>query len=135
MTRRSLDRLIAICEHPSFGPSIRRIHITSGRIHPGYIAEVASKVAGLLANDSRTQEQVVTSKLTLQRCLSRSVREHELDTSGKATELLARAFTALETYNTAVTLHISSGVWTNWDVDHDTLHLDCDGYDGGGTFP
>ncbi|KAI5247381.1 hypothetical protein E4T42_05998 [Aureobasidium subglaciale] len=106
------------------------IHITSGRIHPGFVAELASETASLLSNNNRTQEQAVAAKVTLQRCLKRSVDEYELGKSGAATDLISQAFTALQTYRTSVALHISSGTWTDWDLDHDTILLDWDGYDG-----
>ncbi|THY84122.1 hypothetical protein D6C93_08639 [Aureobasidium pullulans] len=66
-------------------------------------------------------EQHADAKVVLQCAFNRSMKESRMETSGKATELLSRAFAAVKIYNTSVTLQVTSNPWADWEP---VRHLD-----------
>ncbi|THW76356.1 hypothetical protein D6D17_10454, partial [Aureobasidium pullulans] len=70
-------------------------------------------------------EQHADAKVVLQCAFNRSMKESRMETSGKATELLSRAFAAVKIYNTPVTLQVTSNPWADWEpVRHLDWHRD-----------
>ena len=105
MTAQSL--LVAICEHPVFGPAVRMIHVAFSRVHEDRVTWFEEERNWLIKVNDTTDTIDGISKMhhKLQCCKRRRKAEVELQKSGKAVELLTRAFAALETYRT-VKLHL-----------------------------
>lgn len=110
MTAQSLERLVAICEHPVFGPAVRMIHVTFSRVHEDRVTWFEEERNWLIkVNDTTdTIDEISRMHHKLQCCKRRRKAEVELEKSGKAVELLTRAFAALETYRTWPSLMICS---------------------------
>jgi hypothetical protein len=124
MTKACLERLIELCEHPSFGPGIRKIYINSGRMTQGHIQSLVIKLNRLIDDYDPGSEQMARVELLTQRCKDRYNDEHTLTDEGRAAELLTQAFYALETWGHDVELAILPRVYTNDNTIF--LDLDCD---------
>lgn len=125
MTRPSLDRLVAVCEHPLFGSRIQKLHIVAGRINPEFVEYLTYTTKDQTEDRELALEQHADAKVVLQCAFNRSMKESRMETSGKATELLSRAFAAVKIYNTPVTLQVTSNPWADWEpVRHLDWHRD-----------
>ncbi|TIA67823.1 hypothetical protein D6C76_08476 [Aureobasidium pullulans] len=106
MTRRSLEKLAEICAHPDFGHHVRKVHLSSGRVHPREMRVLIERV-----EDMQRRIPPPTSS-----------NEYELETSGDAVTLLGQAFASLRGYQTPVILDVSDFEVPRWDPV--TLFLD-----------
>lgn len=106
LTAPCLERLIEICEHPCFGPAIRKIEITSSRITNTHIEHLVSERTRLIEDTGDQREGVARAELMLQRCKDRYKDEEALEEDGGATSLLTRAFAALQIWAYDVELSI-----------------------------
>ncbi|THZ12196.1 hypothetical protein D6C90_10409, partial [Aureobasidium pullulans] len=123
MTRRSLGKLAEICAHPDFGPHVRKVHLSSGRVHPREMRALIERVEDMQRRiPPPTSAQVKRAKAKMQDAMNRSSKEYELETSGDAVTLLAQAFASLRGYQTPVILDISDFEVPRWDPV--TLFLD-----------
>lgn len=123
MTRRSLEKLADICAHPQFGPHVRKVHLSSGRVHPREMRALIERVEDMQRRiPPPTSAQVKRAKAKMQDAMNRSTKEYELEASGDAVALLSRAFTSLHSYQTPVILDISDFEVSQWDPV--TLFLD-----------
>ncbi|THV92396.1 hypothetical protein D6D00_07346 [Aureobasidium pullulans] len=123
MTRRSLEKLAEICAHPDFGPHVRKVHLSSGRVHPREMRALIERVEDMQRRiPPPTSAQVKRAKAKMQDAMNRSSKEYELETSGDAVTLLAQAFASLRGYQTPVILDISDFEVPRWDPV--TLFLD-----------
>ncbi|KAI5212380.1 hypothetical protein E4T38_00522 [Aureobasidium subglaciale] len=108
MTRRSLEKLAEICAHPQFGPHVRKVHLSSGRVHPREMRALIERVEDMQRRiPPPTSAQVKRAKAKMQDAMNRSSKEYELEVSGDAVSILSRAFAALRTYQTPIILDIS----------------------------
>ncbi|KAH0362927.1 hypothetical protein KCU65_g7732, partial [Aureobasidium melanogenum] len=121
MTTQSLESLIALCEHPVFGPAVSKIHVTFSRVHQERVAYLEAKRNWLIK--TRTIDEYSRVHHKLRCCKRRAKNEAELQKSGKAVELLTRAFSALQPYRTFVELMICSDHIRFYDK---TTLLGCD---------
>jgi hypothetical protein len=103
MTRPCLERLINICEHSSFGPSVRKIFITSCIISKPHIERLANR---LIEEDGDQSENIASTDLMIKRCMDQHHDEEALKKEGGPTILLTQAFTALKTWRYDVELSI-----------------------------
>lgn len=101
-----LERLIDICEHPSFGLGVRKISITCRSMHEDHIKHLVSKRNRLIENDGDQSEEIASLELMTKRCMDQYKDEEALKKDGGPTTLLTRAFTALETWRQDVELTI-----------------------------
>lgn len=123
MTRRSLEKLAEICAHPQFGPHVRKVHLSSGRVHPREMRALIERVEDMQRRiPPPTSAQVKRAKAKMQDAMNRSTKEYELEASGDAVALLSRAFASLRTYQTPIILDISDFEVSQWDPV--TLFLD-----------
>lgn len=123
MTRRSLGKLAEICAHPQFGPHVRKVHLSSGRVHPREMRALIERVEDMQRRiPPPTSAQVKRAKAKMQDAMNRSTKEYELEASGDAVALLSRAFSSLRTYKTPIILDISDFEVSQWDPV--TLFLD-----------
>jgi hypothetical protein len=107
MTASCLERLAEICENPSFGPGIRKIYVTPGRIMQHHIETVVSDWTSLVDDVRAQSEGIAKAELMVRRCMDRYRDEQTFRKKGVATELLTRTFTALEAWRHDVELSIS----------------------------
>ncbi|KAI5249867.1 hypothetical protein E4T43_00424 [Aureobasidium subglaciale] len=123
MTRRSLEKLAEICIHPQFGPYVRKVHLSSGRVHPREMRALIERVEDMQRRiPPPTSAQVKRAKAKMQDAMNRSSKEYELEVSGDAVSILSRAFAALRSYQTPIILDISDFEVPRWDPV--TLFLD-----------
>ena len=123
MTRRSLEKLADICAHPQFGPHVRKVHLSSGRVHPREMRALIERVEDMQRRiPPPTSAQVKRAKAKMQDAMNRSTKEYELEASGDAVTLLSRAFGSLRSYQTPIILDISDFEVSQWDPV--TLFLD-----------
>lgn len=106
LTTPCLTRLAEICEHPSFGPGVRKLYISSRRITPHHIGYLEGQRDYLIKWYKNRIEEIARAELALQRCRNRYREEEALKQEGGATKLLTRAFTALEAWRHDVELSI-----------------------------
>ncbi|KAH0283579.1 hypothetical protein M436DRAFT_80157 [Aureobasidium namibiae CBS 147.97] len=106
MTTPCLQRLIDICEHPFFGPGVRRIFITLRRMGLCRFKYLVDRCRYFTKIAGRQSEEVAKARLVLRRCTDRFHDEQALEKEGGATELLTRAFCALKTWVSDVELLI-----------------------------
>jgi hypothetical protein len=123
MTRRSLERLTEICAHPRFGPYVRKVHLSSGRVQAREMRTLIERVEDMQRRiPGPTSAQVKRAKAKMQDAMNRSTKEYELEASGNAVALLSHAFASLRTYRTPIILDISDFEVSQWDPV--TLFLD-----------
>lgn len=123
MTRRSLEKLAEICAHPQFGPHVRKVHLSSGRVHPREMRALIERVEDMQRRiPPPSSAQVKRAKAKMQDAMNRSTQEYELEASGDAVAILSRAFAALRSYKTPIILDISDFEVSQWDPV--TLFLD-----------
>lgn len=116
MTRRSLEKLAEICAHPQFGPHVRKVHLSSGRVHPREMRALIERVEDMQRRiPAPTSAQVKRAKAKMQDAMNRSTKEYELEASGDAVALLCRAFASLCSYQTPIILDISDFEVPRWD--------------------
>jgi len=108
MTAPCLERLTEMCEHPSFGPGVRKIYITHRRMTSYRTKNLLNKRDRLIETAGHQNEEVTKAKLVVQRCINRYKDEKALKKEGAAIKLLTRAFHALQTWRHAVELYIMS---------------------------
>ncbi|KAI4723366.1 hypothetical protein E4T48_00510 [Aureobasidium sp. EXF-10727] len=123
MTRRSLEKLAEICAHPQFGPHVRKVHLSSGRVHPREMRALIERVEDMQRRiPPPTSAQVKRARAKMQDAMNRSTKEYELEISGDAVALLSRTFASLRSYQTPIVLDISDFEVPRWDPV--TLFLD-----------
>ncbi|KAI5209072.1 hypothetical protein E4T39_01160 [Aureobasidium subglaciale] len=123
MTRRSLEKLAEICVHPQFGPHVRKVHLSSGRVHPREMRALIERVEDMQRRiPPPISAQVKRAKAKMQDAMNRSSKEYELEVSGDAVNILSRAFASLRSYQTPIVLDISDFEVPRWDPI--TLFLD-----------
>jgi hypothetical protein len=104
LTAPCLERLIEICEHPTFGPGIRKLYITPGRMTQICIRDLMSKWHTLLDDVGAHSHQMKRLEVMVHRCMDRFRNQEKLRMQGGAIELLTRAFSALKAWKHDVAL-------------------------------
>jgi hypothetical protein len=95
MTAPSLKRHIKICEHPVFGPCIRKLYISPRRITESHIKELLRDWTSFVDNVAIKSESIARAELMVRRCMDRYRDEQALIQKGGATELLVRTFLSM----------------------------------------
>jgi hypothetical protein len=106
MTKPCLERLIEICEHPSFGPGVRKISITCRSMSDYHIEHLEDERNRLIEEDGDQSEEIARAELMIKRCMDQYKDEEALKKDGEPTTLLTRAFAALKTWRQDVELSI-----------------------------
>jgi hypothetical protein len=119
----SLERHIKICEHPVFGPCIRKLCISPRRITESHVKELLRDWTSLVDNVATKSESIARAELMVRRCMDRYRDEQVLIQKGGATELLVRTFAALEARRQDVGLFISPKIRRHYGATF--LYRDC----------
>lgn len=106
MTAPCLERLIEICEHRSFGPGVRKIHITPRRMNSHRIEYLVRSHNRLLKRAGSQDMKLLEADLVVRRCMDRYKDEEALEKEGGAIDLLTQALRALKSWRHDVELSI-----------------------------
>jgi hypothetical protein len=80
MTAPCLERLVEICEHPTFGPEVRRICITSSRMTHDHIKELMDRWNDLIDySDGDHSSEITWTEVMIHRCMDRYKDEQTLE--------------------------------------------------------